>query len=348
MAVTLKDISRETGINLCSVSQVLNDHPRAQSLRPETRQRILETAARLGYSKNQMAAAIGKKHSNVLAFVHSDMGSVEYTGRIQNGVFEAANECGYTLIVHHIGESPELLLRKLTGWRVAGVIFHVSRLSQIEPFAELLEKEHIPYGTVNLSNPGGIGITTDDASGIREAVHYLKESGHKNLAYLLTGKKNSIPDIEYKIRRIQGFEQGMKENFPSVRKPFVLPVDFTKAHDHEYMGGVLETLLKKKMDAVICESDVLAAALNNIAFYKGYRIPEQFSLVGFGGSLVAESSFPMLSTVVQDFEGMGRNITNCIVNAVEKKKKALPNVQLLPVSLLIRESALDRLKSKKT
>ena len=273
MAVTLKDISRETGINLCSISQVLNGHPRANSLRQETRQRILETAARLGYSKNQMAASIGKKHSNVLAFVHSDMGSVEYTGRIQNGVIEAAGERGYTLIVHHIGDSPEELLRKLTGWRVAGVIFHVSQLRQIEPFAELLDQEKIPYGTVNLSNPDGIGVTTDDASGVKEAVRYLKESGHKKVIYLYSGKTDMIPDIEYKKSRISGFKQAIGGIYPD-EIPSLQRIDYSRSHDPDYMGSVFSELLEKKADGVICESDVLASALNNIAFFKGYRVPD--------------------------------------------------------------------------
>lgn len=338
MAVTLKDISRETGINLCSVSQVLNDHPRAQSLRPETRNRILQTAARLGYSKNQMAASIGKKHSSVLAFIHSDMGTVEYTGRIQNGVIEAANSRGYTITVHHIGGSPEKLIRKLLGWRVAGVIFHISNLSQIEVFSELLEKEKIPYGTVNLSNQDGIGVTTDDAAGIREAVRYLKESGHKKIAYAYSGKNQIIPEIEYKIRRIQGFEQAIKEFYPKTRKPMFAQIDFQKANDRGYMSGILHNLFEKKADAVICESDVLAAALNNIAFFEGYTVPERLSLIGFGGSMISETTFPMLTTVSQDFEKMGKIGTDSIIDIIEKKKGNRLKNQLLPVTLVIRDS----------
>ena len=345
MAVTLKDISRETGINLCSVSQVLNGHPRANSLRQETRQRILETAARLGYSKNQMAAAIGKKHSNVLAFVHSDMGTVEYTGRIQNGVIEAAGERGYTLLVHHISNSPEDFLRKIVGWRIAGVIFHVSQLKSIEPFTELLNREKIPYGTVNLSNPDGIGVTTDDASGIIKAVRYLKESGHRKIVYLYTGKSDVIPDIEYKVRRISGFESGIRKIYPE-ETPYLQRIDYSRSHDLKYMESVLSDLLKNQVDGVICESDVLASALNNIAFFKGYHVPEVFSLIGFGGSMISETTYPMLSSVVQDFEKMGKIATDSIIDVVEKKKEHLLQNQLLPVSLLIRESVIHR-KTKK-
>lgn len=348
MAATLKDISRETGINLCSVSQVLNDHPRAKALRPETREKIRSAAMRLGYHKNQMAAAIGKKHSSVLAFVHSDMGTVEYSGRIQNGVIEAANARGYTLTVHHIDDSPEKLLKKLLGWKVAGVIFHIYQLEQLSGFVKLLEKENIPYGTVNLSNPGGIGVTTDDASGICSAVRYLKENGHKKPVYVYAGGEGkNLLEIEFKQRRLHGFEQGMKECYSKVRKPLCMSFDYSRAHDIEYMTSILQSLLEKKVDGVICESDAVAVALNNIILYNGIRVPDCFSLIGFGGSMVSEASFPMLSTVIQDFEKMGRITTDSIIDCVEGKKSKYVQDELLPVSLLIRESTVKRNKTVK-
>lgn len=344
MAVTLKDLSRETGINLCSVSQVLNNHPRAQSLRPETREKILAAAKRLGYNKNQMAASIGKKHSYVLAFVHSDMGTVEYMGRIQNGVIKAANARGYTLTVHHIGDSPEKLVHKLLGWRVAGVIFHIFQLEQLTPFVRLLEKENIPYGTVNLSNPGGIGVTTDDAAGVRSAVRHLRESGHKKVAYVYADSKVKISEIEFKHRRFQGFEDGVREYYPEVKKPLSLCFDYSRAQDLKYMTSILRSLLKKNADGVICESDALAVALNNVAIYNNCMVPNRFSLIGFGGSMISETSFPMLSTIIQDFEKMGMITTDSVIDSAEGKNTGSAAGNLLPVSLLVRGSVAERIK----
>lgn len=335
MAATLKDISRETGINLCSVSQVLNDHPRAQTLRKETRERILETASRLGYSKNQMAAAIGKKHSNVLAFVHSDMGMVEYTGRIQNGVNEAASKRGYTLTVHPIGDSPEKLFRDLIGWRVAGVIFHVAELSQISGIAAMLEREKIPYGTVNLSNPGGIGVTTDDAAGIEEAVRILHENNHKRPLYVaIAAKKES----EFKEKRREGFERGLKKYYPECRKGLTLDISPEKMFDRKYMTEFFKKLQRMKIDSVICESDIPAVSLNNVIAAEGSSVPEVFSLIGFGGSILSETSFPKITTIVQDFEEMGKRTADAIIAQIGKKNGIKPDNQLIPVSIAIRDS----------
>ena len=186
MATTLKDISKATGINLCTVSQVLNNHPKVQNLKPEIKNRILQTARRFNYTKNQMAASMAGKSNKVLAFVHADMGGMEYIGRIQNGVIQTANERGYTMTIHCLENSSQYeLAQKLIGWRTTGVIFHISDLNLYKEIINLCSKENIPYGTVNLSNPKGIGVTTDDISGIEQAVQLLHEYNHQKVAYVL-------------------------------------------------------------------------------------------------------------------------------------------------------------------
>ena len=346
MAATLKDISRETGINLCTVSQVLSGHPKAQNVRPENRRKILEAAKRLSYSKNQIAASMAGKHGTVLAFVHSDMGLVEYSGRIQNGVIEAANERGYTLIVLHLESFTNAeLMRKLTGWKVAGVIFHISDLNQITGISKSLDREKIPYGTVNLSNPNGIGITTDDAAGVEEAVRLLHKNKHKNLAYAAFATKSRKTISEYKFRRLDGFLRGMKKYYPECENLVQLYIDPKKGFDRNYMSGILHQLQEMNADGVICESDVLAIALNNIASTEGYSVPQVFSLIGFGGSMLAETSFPKITTVVQNFEEMGKITANAVIDKIDKIDKkngsGISN-QLIPVKITIRDSLKKR------
>ncbi len=339
MAATLKDISRETGINLCTVSQVLSNHPKAHRVRPEHRQKILETAKRLKYSKNQMAASIAGKHGMVLAFVHSDMGLVEYSGRIQNGVIEAANDRGYTLIVLHLESCTNSeLLRKLLGWKVAGVIFHVADLKSISGISKSLDREKIPYGTVNLSNPGGIGITTDDSSGVEEAVKILYKNKHKRLAYVAFATRIKTAALEYKVRRLDGFERGMKKYYPGHENTKPLYIDPKKWFDQKYMTGIFKQLQEMNVDGVICESDVPAVALNNVVSAAGCSVPGVFSLIGFGGSMLAETSFPKITTIVQNFEEMGKITANAVIDKIDGKQGAGTGNQMIPVTITIRDS----------
>ena len=317
---TMLDIARECGISRSVVSLVLNGRDKELGIAASTRDQIMEVAGRIGYCRNEMAASIGKKHSQVLAFVTADMGSVEYTGRIQNGVMDAASERGYTVTVHRLKKNTNMeIIRKILGWRAAGVIFHVAELDAIREITASLDKNGIPWGTVNLSNPGGIGVTTDDRKGIENAVRLLAEHGHRKIAYLML-RGNRL--IEYKENRENGYLDGMKK-YLAEQKSQVLRLDKPdRLDDMKYLSEHLLPKLRKSADAVICESDQLAAALGRAVQINGGSIPGTFSLIGFGNSIISETFNPPLSTISQDFEEMGSRTVNWLADVIEKKTAA--------------------------
>ena len=336
MAVSLKDISRVTNINTCSISQVLNNHPKAMSLRPETRAKILAAAKELGYCKNEMAASMSGKHSKILAFVTCPMGGSEYTGVIQNGILNTAAERGYTIIVFRLETmSEDEIIAKLLGWRVAGVVFHISKVSWANKIISVLKKNSIYYGFVNLSNPDGIGVTSDDRMGIEEAVKYLVERGHRKIAFARIGLKNPI---EYDIRRVQGYRDGLAEYNPEQEEKIFNIKNMYLSDDKEYLDGVISEIIAEKFDAVICISDLLAAEINNAALQHNYRVPENFSLIGFGNSVISPMLFPPLTTISQDFELMGRTAVNFIIDRIENKNDNVSHNIMQPTKLLVRKS----------
>ena len=326
MAVSLKDISEHLDLSICVVSQVLNNHPRSRSLRPETRERVLAAARELGYSRNEMAAAMAKKHSNVLAFVTGDMGSVEYTGRIQNGVLEAAAACNYLVMLHRLKDfSPAETAQKILGWRAAGVVFHVAGLEDICRITPVLDQNRIPWGTVNLSNPGGIGVTSDDFSGIESLVGLFHEKGRRHAAFLSQGRSGK----EFSLTRSSGYLSGMKKYYPD-KEPLIL--------DHGDLSGLFRQLESGNIDAVICESDHLAASLVNAAAARGIDVPQKLSVAGFGNSVISEYTNPPLTTVAQDFEDMGTQTVQQLVHVIEKRKTKTDFCRLLPAKIIERSS----------
>ena len=313
------DIARECGISRSVVSLVLNGRDKELGIAASTRDQIMQVAGRIGYCRNEMAASIGKKHSQVLAFVTADMGSVEYTGRIQNGVLDAASERGYTVTVHRLKKNTNMeIIRKILGWRAAGVIFHVAELDAIREITASLDKNGIPWGTVNLSNPGRIGVTTDDREGIENAVRLLAEHGHRKIAYLGNGKMK----LEYQLNRENGYLEGMKKFDPDFQ-PLICRLAGPKEMENiSYLSGLVKQWNEEKVDAVICESDQLAAALGRTVQINGGSIPGTFSLVGFGNSIISENFNPPLSTISQDFEEMGSRTVNWLADVIENKTAA--------------------------
>lgn len=334
MAVSLKHIAEHLNVSTCIVSQVLNDHPRARTLRPETREKILSAARELGYSRNEMAAAMAKKHSNILAFVTGDMGSVEYTGRIQNGVLDAAGACGYLVMLHRLNNSsPAETIRKILGWRAAGVIFHVVSLEDIREITPVLDKNKIPWGTVNLSNPGRIGVTSNDFAGTEELTGLLSQKGHRRTAYAAV----ETPPGEFRRARENGYLSGMKKYYPADEPVFIRlpqPVD----NENIDMQNVIPEIREKQIDAVICESDHIAACLLRQAVQSGLRVPEDLAIAGFGNSIISEYTNPPLTTVAQDFEDMATQTLRQLIGVIEKRKALTEYSQFLPVRIIRRGS----------
>ena len=338
---TMSDIAAECGISRSVVSLVLNGRDKELGIAPSTRDQILRVAGEIGYCRNELAASIGKKHSQVLAFVTADMGSVEYTGRIQNGVLDAASERGYTVTVHRLKKNTNTeIIRKILGWRAAGVIFHVASLEKIREITDVLDKNAIPWGTVNLSNPGGIGVTTDDRSGIENAVRLLAEHGHRRIVFLAYGKMK----LEFQLNRENGYLEGMKKYVPDFQPLICRLAGPEEMENMAYFSGLVNQWNQDKADAVICESDQLATALGRAAQSCGYSIPETFSLIGFGNSIIARTFSPPLSTIAQDFEEMGSRTVNWLADVIEKKGSVLSSGCRIPTGFIQRESIYGKEK----
>ena len=338
---TMTDIAVECGISRSVVSLVLNGRDKELGIAASTRDQILRVAREIGYCRNELAASIGKKHSQVLAFVTADMGSVEYTGRIQNGVLDAASERGYTVTVHRLKKNTNAeIISKILGWRAAGVIFHVASLEKIGEITAVLDKNAIPWGTVNLSNPGGIGVTTDDRSGIENAVRFLAEHGHRRIVFLAYGKIK----FEFQLNRENGYLEGMKKYVPDFHPLICRLAGPEEMENMAYFSGLVNQWNQDKADAVICESDQLAAAVGRAAQMNGGSIPETFSLIGFGDSIIARTFSPPLSTIAQDFEEMGSRTVNWLTDVIEKKGSVLSSGCRIPTGFIQRESIYGKEK----
>ncbi|MBO4633307.1 MAG: LacI family DNA-binding transcriptional regulator, partial [Lentisphaeria bacterium] len=173
----------------------------------------------------------------------------------------------------------------------------------------------------NLSNPGGIGITSDDRSAIENAVRLLAERGHRKIAFLANGKKAML---EYQITRETGYLQGMKKYLPDQKTLAVRLAKPAKMDDIQYLLEQILPRLHRKADAVICESDQLAASIARAIQTHGGSIPGTFSLVGFGNSIISENFNPPLCSISQNFEEMGSRTVNWLVDVIEKK---LPKIK---------------------
>ena len=331
------DIAREAGVSRTVVSLVLNGRGAQLGIAKQTQEKVLEIAASMGYYRNELAAATASRKGRIIALITGKVGSVELMGHVQNGVLDAAVGAKYAVTVLRLaGRRTDDIMKSLMGWCVGGVLFHVQKLEEVADICKALDKQGIFYGTVNLGNPDGIGVTTDDRSGMEEAVAFLAKRGCRKVAYF--DHRADSCNSEYQSRRREGYMQGLRRCLPE-QAPVVFGCpadDFRKVP--ELLDEMLRDLWGQGVDGVICVNDHYALSIEQSALRLGMDVPRQLSIIGFGNSEMADMASPAITSISQNFEQMGAEAVRLLVSAIENKALPKDGNVLLPVEIVERES----------
>ena len=182
--VSMKDIARRCGVSVATVSKALNGLP---DIGEDTRRRICEAAAEMGYMTNSAARALKTKRTYNLGILFVDERrsglSHEYFSSILEGFKQEAEAHGYdiTFINSNVGDQPISYLRHcryrgLDGVLIACVDFHDPRVVE-------LVQSNIPVVTIDHVFPGRQAILSDNVDGLEALVHYAYSKGHRRIAF---------------------------------------------------------------------------------------------------------------------------------------------------------------------
>lgn len=336
--VNMQDIADHCGISRTVVSLVLNGRDKKLKIAEKTRNRILEAASRLGYCRNEMAVSLVKTKAPILAFASTEMGGVAYTGRIQNGILDGATASDYAVLTYRLtADNHEEILRKIKGWRVSGVLFHISRLDDYRDLFEDLDANEIPYVTVNLANPNGLGVTSDDTQGVFDAVGMLAKAGCRKIAFVTY--THNIMKHEYMQRRMDGYCAGIRHFLPE-QTPCIMDYCSEEMAPNENYQKLIKQITAIQADGVICVSDHIAYLLRQMLPHDSH-----VRIVGYGG--VLPYVYPPLPTICQDFEEMGRKSVHLLCNAINGQKNEENNI-LLPVRVALYDKNNNQQKQQPT
>ncbi|WP_410626707.1 LacI family DNA-binding transcriptional regulator [Amycolatopsis sp. cmx-8-4] len=179
---TIEDVAREAGVGRQTVSRALNDQA---EIAPETRQRVLEAAARLGYRPNAMAKGMRMQRSDVIGLVVSDIANPFYPA-VARGVYDQAEASGCSVVLYNTDAEPvreraaleDVLSRSARG--VVGFFYGTSEaaLAGYAAVVPLVVADRL------LTDPDMMSVSNDFAAGTRAAVAHLVQRGHTELGML--------------------------------------------------------------------------------------------------------------------------------------------------------------------
>jgi DNA-binding LacI/PurR family transcriptional regulator len=323
----MSDVAALAGVSSQTVSRVSMD---LDNVRPETRRKVLDAMAELGYSTNVAARALRYGSYGTLGVIAHRLARTGESRTVE-AVVDAARAEGYTVTLVDV-ESPSrddvtAAAARLSHQAIDGLV--IIRAETATPDTLALPRR-MP---VVVSDSRFVGhhpaVGADQLDGARRATQHLLDLGHRTVHHV-AGPTDSGPAQ----MRVDAWRATLEDAGREV--PELLPGDWTAGAGYE-LGRRLAA--DPEVTAVFCANDETAAGVLRALHEAGRRVPDDVSVVGFDGIPLAEHFWPPLTTVVQDFSGIGRALVDLLLQQV-RDGRTLDDVHtLVPVELVVRASS---------
>jgi DNA-binding LacI/PurR family transcriptional regulator len=324
---TIRDVARLADVSHQTVSRVLNSHP---SIRPETRDRVLEAMRTLNYHPNRAARALVTSRSQTLGILAA--GSTMYGPASSIASIEAAARArGYWVNTANIDAAdPQSItngLAHLMAQSIEGLVVIAPQVRVVRALAA--QRLDIPYVTLQSTDiDPDHTLSVDQIAGARLATKHLISLGHRYI-YHLAGPQDWI-EAEARMR---GFLEEMGAN----DMPITPPILGDWSANFGYYAG-RELLGVRDFTAIFAANDQMALGLMHAVRDEGLDVPRDVSIVGFDDIPEAAHFWPPLTTVRQDFSELGRRAVELLLGADAEADRSQATSTLAP-ELIVRASA---------
>ena len=314
---TIKDIAQRLGISVSTVSKGING---ASDISEDLRQKVLDTAVEMGYVTKKMKK---QNYKRLCVF-------------IENMDYESPNQFGYEIIlgfkqaaIHNnwdvsvipitpVFQTTEkydtyMLKNGYNGAFLVGLALHDDWMTQ-------LANTTMPtalFDNYIKKNPNVGYIGTDNFEGIDIAVEHLVQLGHQKIAFLNGSLYSMVSD-----QRQQAFHDSMMAH--------QLPVDENLLAYGYYVADSAKyhvpTFLANGATAIVCGNDLIASGVITECIQRGFRVPEDISVIGFDDLPISAHLTPPLSTVRQERIELGKSgyyTLNSLIHKVSISKTLL-------------------------
>lgn len=322
--VSMAMVAARAGVSGQTVSRVANDSPHVD---PETRARVEAAMAELGYRPNRAARALRTGRSRTIGLVATTLATVGNSRMLQS-VAEAAAGRGYALTVITLGADGDIAeaFERLHDQGVDGAIVLNEATAMVGRAGDAAGLQLV---VVDSAPDGRFGVVaTDHAAGARAAVRHLLDLGHRTVHHL-AGPAGSYAASE----RERGWREELADS--GVPAPEPLRGDWSSDSGHALMAS-----FPVGATALFAANDQMALGALQALAATGHDVPGAVSVVGFDDVTDAAHYRPALTTVRQDFGGLGERAVRQLIAQIEQD--AAPADVRLPTELVVRASTARR------
>lgn len=341
MAITIKDIARESGYAVGTVSRVLNNHP---DVSDTARAKIMDVVEKHHFRLNSNAKHLKQQSSNGIAIVIKGSQNMLFAPIVEQ-MQNMLQEKGFACLIYYISEMEnelEQAIQICAERRPVGIMFmgcnlqyFPKRFPEITVPCVLVTNSARSLGFDNLSS-----VSIDDAEAAKAAICHLLQLGHRNIG-VLGGfiDRSKVAQTRY-TGCLQAFESN---NIPFDSSLQYEASMFTIGDGYSSMKKLLERM--PHITAVFAMSDVMALGAVRAIKDAGLNVPRDISVVGFDGIELSEYLYPSLTTIKQDKETIARRSVEILLANIGKKQPAVH--EIVPFAVIVGESTSQTLSGGK-
>ncbi|MCY6369030.1 LacI family DNA-binding transcriptional regulator [Clostridium ganghwense] len=310
--VTMKDIANLAGVSKATVSMVLNN--KNISVSESTRNKILKIAEELNYIPNGVARSLSTKKSQTIGIILPDIIN-PFFSEIARAIEDTANKLDYNVIFCNTdsnSKKEEKYIKLLISKLVDGVIFITG--GGENKSLEILKSNNVPFVLVDRdidNKEKYCGVYCLNEEGVKEAVEYLLKKKKKKIVFV-TGKK----ELRISKQRVKGYKSIMVKNNIYDEK-LIFEGDFTIEGGMKVTEEIIQA--NKDVEAIFYSNDIMAFGGIKVLIRKGYRIPEDISIIGFDNINISNFIEPELTTVAQPIYDMGKQSCEALIEIIDGK-----------------------------
>ena len=329
---TLKQIAKELGVSISTVSKALSDSP---EISQATKDRIKEFAVLKNYQPNLMAKNLKYQKTNTIGVILPNILN-SFFAKVFSGIENVARKNGYNIVTAISNESLERekqLMEMLNNGAVDGFILSIAEETQ-------LSKNFQHYDSIIKSGTPIVmfdrvtdliqsdKVIVDDLDSAFDATQHLVNIGCKKIALISTIDNLSVGKL-----RFEGYKKALKMNNINVNEDFIVI-----ENDEEVFDKALKVLLcDKKVDGVFAVDEQSATKVMKLALKKGYKIPEELNVIGFADGLWSRRLTPSLSTVSQHAPEIGEMSATMLIDRLLSKEKEFPEYKTVIIKTELRQ-----------
>ena len=332
---TLKQIAKELDVSVSTVSKALNDSP---EISEQTKTRIKEYAKLKNYKPNVIGLNLKNRKTKTIGVIIPNILD-SFFAKVFSGIEKVADAKGYNVIMCISNESLEKEVRiidMLSNGTIDGFILSISEEAQ-----KLKEYNHLK-DVINEGTPIVMfdrivdevacdKVIVDDFDSALNATQHLINTGCKNIALF-----SSVDNLSVGKLRAEGYLQALKNNNIIINPDLIIRTD-----SESDLKNKIETVFDtNKIDGIfaVVENDSVAAL--RISQKKGYKVPEEVSIIGFADGILASRRLsPSLSTLSQYGVEIGEAAAKLMIDRLESKEENLPyETVIIKTELRERES----------